>query len=68
MKRNRNILSFKKLLMAALVLPMVQGVGCVYDPTQFAAFLSSQFYQLASNGFQNGIGLALDKYLIWPHF
>ncbi len=63
MKPNRNLLSLKKLLMAALLLPLVQNGGCVFDPQQFAAFLSSQLYQLEATGFQNGIGQLLDHWI-----
>lgn len=64
MKRNRNLLRIKKLLMAALLLPMLQDAGCfVWDPEQFAAFTSSQFYQLWATGFQSGIGQLFDKWI-----
>lgn len=60
MRQQYNILSLKKLLAAAFLLPLLQATGCVLDPNQFAAFLSSQFYQLEATGFQNGVGMWLD--------
>jgi hypothetical protein len=63
MRFNCNILSIKKLLMAALLLPLLQATGCVFDPQQFAAFISSQTYQLASRGFQSGFGQLLDHWV-----
>lgn len=58
----------KGLATGFLSLSLLQGAGCVFDPNQLAAFLSSQMYQLWATGFQNGVGLLLDKWLIWSNF
>ncbi len=69
MTYNRRMFPLKGLLTAVLALPLLQTTGClVFDPNQLAAFLSSQLYQLEANAFQNGVGLLLDKWLIWSNF
>ena len=68
MRHNRKLLFLRRLAAAVVLLPLLQGAGCVVDPQQFASFVSSQMYQLWANGFQNGIGLLLDKWLIWSNF